>query len=105
MAKFYLTSGEVEFVVTAVDAEGAALWVINQFIGEAVSLEDETETSDYALIDYMESLDQFGEQIMVSQIGFGREEVGLLETEWMFMHWFQLSSALDQLLDQTDQSQ
>ena len=104
MSKFYLTSGNIEFVVTAVDSEGAALWMINQVIDQTFPPEqfDENDQPD-ELIDYTEALDVFDDQIMVSEIGFGRDEAGILDSEWLFMKWFQLSSALNNLLDQLEQ--
>ena len=39
---------------------------------------------------------------MVSEIGFGRDEAGVMDTEMLFMHWFQLSNALNNLLDRLD---
>ena len=104
MAKYYLTSGNIEFIVTAMDAEGAALWMINQIVDQVISPSDEFNASDSAseLIDYVEALDVFDDQILVSEIGFGRDDVGVLETEVLFMHWFQLSNALNHLLDRLD---
>ena len=104
MAKYYLTSGNIELVVSAMDAEGAALWMINQIVDQVVSPTEEFNASDSAseLIDYVEALDVFDDQILVSEIGFGRDEAGVLETEGLFMHWFQLSSALNNLLDRLD---
>ncbi len=104
MAKFYLTSGTVEFVVTAADAEGAALWMINQVIDQTVEPGEQFDENDQAseLIDYIEAADIFDDQVMVSEIGFGRDEAGVLETQWLFMKWFQLSNALNNLLDQLD---
>ena len=104
MAKFYLTSGNIEFVVTAVDAEGAARWMINQIVDELVPPTSEFNADDEPgeLIDYVEALDVFDDQIMVSEIGFNRDEAGVLETERLFMQWFQLSNALNRLLDRLD---
>ena len=104
MAKYYLTSGQIEYVVNAMDAEGAALWMINQIVDQVVSPAEEFNASESAseLIEYLEALDVFDDQIRVSEIGFGRDEVGVLETEVLFMHWFQLSNALNNLLDRLD---
>jgi hypothetical protein len=97
MAKYYLTSGNIEFVVTAMDSEGAALWMINQIVDQVIAPGehyDENETDS--------ELDVFDDQIMVSEIGFGRDEAGVMDTEMLFMHWFQLSNALNNLLDRLD---
>lgn len=118
MAKYYIQSGNVSFVVSAQDAEGAALWAMHQTIEKMVTVfEDEcegirisneqfgdegTEAADATDCIYepmLEGLAQFAETISCSEIGFGRDEVAALETDEVFLHWRQLMQAADYLFD------
>ena len=118
MAKYYIQSGNVSFVVGAHDVEGAALWAMHRTIEKMVeSYEDECEgirisqqefgddeSEDFDSIDefyepMLDGLAQFDETIKCSQIGFGRDDAAELETEQIFLHWRQLMSAADHLFD------
>ena len=124
MAKYYIQSGKVSFVVGANDAEGAALWAMHQTIEKMVAAyESEYEDlqlskeafgfdadeiieselminpADNILEPMLNGLAQFGETITCSQIGFGRDDQGVLETEEVFRHWRQLMQAADYLFD------
>ena len=110
MAKFYIQSGEVSFVVTAQDAEGAALWAMHRVIDSMIddSLESALAYEELGMdlppmLPYepvLDGLAEFGPQINVSECGFGYHEAGLLETENVFKQWRQLMSAAEQLFDQ-----
>ena len=114
MAKYYIESGEVSFVVTACDVEGAALWAMHRTIDEKVCDYEGTERSDNdgysrkiagvpAAVPYEAMLDglaAFDEEILISERGFGRDEAGCLETEAIFHQWRQLMMAVDRLHDQ-----
>ena len=119
MAKFYLHSGDVSFVVSACDVEGAALWAMHRVMDRKIcDYEDELlandidpfdlPVSDEHLIDVpqavpyeamLEGLAQFEETIMVSQRGFGHSDAGELDTEDIFHQWRQLMLAVDRLHD------
>jgi len=123
MAKYYIESGNVSFVVCANDAEGAALWAMHRTIDNKVCLyEDEAEVraqlvDDAMLFDdggpidedipgnvplepMLEGLSEFAETINVSQRGFGRDDEGSIDTEEVFRQWRQLMTAMDRLFDQ-----
>jgi len=123
MAKFYIQSGSVSFVVCANDAEGAALWAMHRSIDDKVcQYEDEEEVraqlvedamlfgeddspnedipSDVPLEPMLEGLSEFDETIKISQRGFGRDDEGVIETEEVFRQWRQLMTAMDRLFDQ-----
>lgn len=114
MAKYYIQSGEVSFVVTACDAEGAALWAMHRIIDEKIcdhEAEDRDPCDGYsrkiagvpAAVPYEAMLDglaAFDEEILISERGFGRDEAGCLETESIFHQWRQLMLAVDRLHDQ-----
>lgn len=119
MAKYYIQSGKVSFVVGACDVEGAALWTMHRIMDEKVcDFEDnllandidpfDLPISDAGLEEFpqaipydamLDGLAEFGEKIMVSQIGFGRDDAGELETEQIFHQWRQLMKAVDRLHD------
>lgn len=119
MAKYYIQSGNVSFVVCANDAEGAALWAMHRVIDEKICdyeeqqlLEDifAEDSSDEEPIDgcpqaipyepMLEGLAEFAEKICISEIGSGRDEAGSLDTEEIFRQWRQLMVAVDRLFDQ-----
>ena len=118
MAKYYIQSGNVSFVVAAHDVEGAALWAMHRTIEKmVVAFEDECEglrisheefgdadsepldSDDDFYLPMLDGLAEFDETIKCSQIGFGREDAGTLETEKVFLHWRQLMQAADYLFD------
>ncbi len=118
MAKYYIQSNNVSFVVCANDAEGAALWAMHRVIDEKICDYEEQKLLDMWFeedveeepIDdvpqavpfeaMLEGLAEFGEEIKISEIGIGRDEAGLLETEEIFGQWRQLMVAVDRLFDQ-----
>ena len=123
MAKFYIESGNVSFVVCANDAEGAALWAMHRMIDDKVcQYEDEADVRAQLVEDAMlfeeaddsdngvpgnvplepmlEGLSEFDETIKISQRGFGRDDEGCIETEEIFRQWRQLMTAMDRLFDQ-----
>lgn len=99
MAKFYIQSRNVSFVVSAHDAEGAALWAMHQIIESKVDESNiECEASIY--LPMLDGLAEFDETILCSEIGLGRDEAGVLDTDTIFRHWRQLMKAADSLFDQ-----
>ena len=118
MAKFYVQSNQVSFVVCSADAEGAALWAMHRVIDEAIcdyeeqrlldqwfedSFDDEPIDGVPEAVPYEAMLDGlacFAETIKVSEIGYGRDEAGLIRTEEIFGQWRQLMQAVDRLCDQ-----
>lgn len=119
MAKYYIQSGNVSYVVGASDVEGAALWVMHRIMDDKIcDYEDELlannidpfdlPVSDEHLLEVpqavpyeamLDGLAQFEETILVSQRGFGRADAGELETEAIFHQWRQLMQAVDRLHD------
>ncbi len=121
MAKFYIQSGKVSFIVCASDTEGAALWVMHRIMDRKIC-EFEQAQADWAdqssgdcdaiedpsidvpqAIPYdamLDGLAEFGESISLSERGFGRNEAGELKTEDIFHQWRQLMLAVDRLHDE-----
>ena len=122
MPKYYIESGNVSFVVCANDAEGAALWAMHRTIDDKIcEYEDELSLRSHLMEDaaayeepidgvpdnvpfepMLEGLAEFDEKIFVSEIGFGRDDSGCLETDEVFNQWRQLMAAVDRLFDKRD---
>lgn len=105
MAKYYIQSGEINVVVSAGDAEAAALFVLNQTINSLL----EIENVDERLIDnsnmefVIQCLELLDNEFLVSEIGFGRNEVATFDTELMFKRWCELMTAMNELMDRIDE--
>lgn len=115
MAKYYIESGNVSFVVSACDAEGAALWAMHRIIDGKIN-DWENGSNDSVLDDgyrrqidgvpaavpyeaMLDGLAEFDSEIRLSERGFGYDEAGCLETESIFHTWRQLMMAVDRLHD------
>ena len=127
MAKYYIQSGDVSFIVCACDIEGAALWVMHRIMDEKICDFEEAKsqwhdlmpgedpqhedlpTADHQMMDLpqaipydamLEGLIEFDETIRLSERGFGHCEAGELQTEDIFHQWRQLMLAVDRLYDE-----
>lgn len=106
MAKYYIQSGDVQFVVNAADAEGGALWVLNQTINRLLPSEtiEDLNVNQRTMRKVVQCLEVLGNEFHVSEIGFGRSDIAILDTEILFKRWYELICAMNHLLDQLDQS-
>jgi hypothetical protein len=122
MPKYYIQSGNVSFVVCANDPQGAALWTMHRTIDDKIcEYEDELSLRSHLIQDaaeyeepidgvpenvpfepMLEGLAEFDEMIYISELGFGREDSGCLETDEVFTQWRQLMAAVDRLFDKRD---
>ena len=104
MAKYYIQSGEVQVVVSAVDAEGAALFVLNQTINKLlpVNAQDTRDIDDNTMRFAIQCLEVLGDEFKISEIGFGHGEVAIFDTELLFKRWCELVCAMNQLMDRLD---
>ena len=122
MPKYYIESGNVSFVVCANDAEGAALWAMHRTIDDKIcEYEDELSLRSHLAEDaaayeepidgvpenvpfepMLEGLAEFYEKIFVSELGFGRDDSGCLDTDEVFTQWRQLMAAVNRLFDKRD---
>ena len=104
MNKFYVQSGFAAWTVQSADAEGAALWLLNQALqsflpagsGEEVASPSQREEAVAGLLEGLARLDR---TIVVSQIGMGRCEAGCFDTGDLFHTWQQLSRSVSSLLE------
>ncbi|MCH2177441.1 MAG: hypothetical protein MK106_01435 [Mariniblastus sp.] len=102
MTKYYIQSGNASWTVQAKDAEGAALWLLNQTIQPYLPLTKPGESSsedEDRLFGILEGLAQLAPEIQVSQIGPGHTDAGRFDTGEIFNTWRRLSSSLDRLFD------
>ncbi len=105
MPKFYVRSGEVSLIVTAMDAEGAALWAIHQHSRLPESVEgipdgpEELPAWDDLLPDFAAELPELGTTIRVSERGAGRADAGRFATDAAMAKYGQLLVAVERLLE------
>ena len=82
MAKFYITCGNFEFLTTAEDARSAALWSVHQFLSNRIELES-VEWTDPETIDrddIIEAMLELRDEILISEVGFHRDDIGRIDT-------------------------
>lgn len=95
MAKFYVESGNVRIVVHADDAQKAAIWAVHRTMQQVLPpMEDNLVTEE---IDVLEPPRVLGDEIFVSERGFGRRDALELETFEILKRWNQLMAALAEL--------
>lgn len=99
MPKFYVQCGLSQQLVQAEDARGAALWTVHQVIDEAVDLDsiDWTDADEIENLDLIRVMLALPDQILVSEIGFGRCEAGIFDMPDIMTEWNQLIIAVSQL--------
>lgn len=99
MAKFYVNSGSFQQIVTAKDAYSAALWAMHLVMEQVIPVDDIDWANDpeSAGLDYMDGMSQLGDDINVSEIGFGRREAGCYETADTIAQWNGLIIALSKI--------
>jgi hypothetical protein len=99
MAKFYVQSGLVSYLITANDARSAALWAMHLVMEDVVPVEevnwlDEADQPEHGFAD---GLMKLGDEICVSEVGFGRDEAGRFDTADALAEWNQLIIAMTRL--------
>ena len=99
MAKYYVTSGYCQFVTTATDPRGAALWAVHQFLDKRIGL-DAVDWNAEATIDrdeVVECMLRLADTIAVSEIGFCRDDAAVLDTVDVLTEWNQLVLAIQRM--------
>lgn len=99
MAKFYVQSGLVAHIVTANDAFSAALWAMHLVMEDVVPVAevDWLDEADQPEHGFADGLLKLGEEILVSEVGWGRDEAGRFDTADTLAEWNQLVIALTRL--------
>lgn len=75
------------------------MWVLHRTV-EAVVDHYDLDEDELVVGPSLIGLARFGPEIHCSEIGFGRSEAGVLDTDRMFRTWRQLMLAADRLFDQ-----
>lgn len=93
MPKFYVQSGNVEFVTMANHARGAAIWAVHRSLSQSLPFLCD-EPGDVLKLD---ALTRLGDTIRVSEQGFDRDDAAQFDTLDIVTEWNQLLVALDRL--------
>ena len=100
MPKFYVQTGSLSKIVVAEDAKGAALATIHNVLSDAID-KDQRISTTLEIVDQDEVADiceQFNDQVLVSEIGFGRSEAGLFSVDEIIQHWHRLMIAIENMI-------
>jgi|688.fasta_scaffold00106_8 hypothetical protein len=101
MAKYYVQSGNFRSLVSADDAEKAALWIVHKVIQQVLPVDDDLELDPtqkgQAVIAH--GIMVLGNQIVVSEQGYCGDDSQFFDTFDLLTHWHQLMLALDRLAE------
>jgi hypothetical protein len=95
MAKFYVESGNVRLVVHADDAQKAAIWTVHRTMQQVLPPMEEDLVEEP--VDVLEPPRVLGDEMFISERGFGRRDALTLETFEVVKKWNQLMAALAEL--------
>lgn len=93
MPKFYVQSGNVELVTTAIHSRGAAIWGVHRTLSHSLPFLCDETTDVLALND----VTRLGDTIRVSERGFDRDDAVDFDTLEIVSEWNQLLVAIDRL--------
>jgi hypothetical protein len=100
MPKFYVQSGDVELVTTAIHARGAAIWGVHRTLSQSLPFLCD-ETTDVLVLD---GLTRLGDTIRVSEQGFDRPDAAEFDTLDIVSEWNQLLVAIDRIHERLENS-
>lgn len=102
MAKFYVQCGMSQQLIQAEDARGAALWAVHQIVDRSIDLDsiDWTDANEIDNLDLIRVMLALPDQVLVSEIGFGRCESGAFDTPDIMTEWNQLIIAVTRIQQQ-----
>jgi hypothetical protein len=101
MAKFYVQSGSFRGIVDSYDAECAAVWAIHRVMAcdspspRSRDTQLNPESSEIGLF-------RLGDEIGISERGFGRRDRDRVATSHAFLKWVQLMHSIDALKERLD---
>lgn len=101
MPKFYVQSGNVELVTTAIHSRGAAIWGVHRTLSHSLPFLCD-ETTDVLALD---DLTRLGDTIRVSEQGFDRADAVEFDTLDIVGEWNQLLVAIDRIHERLDNSE
>lgn len=99
MSKFYIQSGNFRTVVSADDAEKAALWVVHRTMQQVMPVfdDDQPKSAKLGRSSKTDKIMILGAKILVSEVGFESNQFVQLDTLEVQCHWQQLVMALAKL--------
>ncbi|WP_153557800.1 hypothetical protein [Roseimaritima sediminicola] len=101
MPKYYIQSGTVRTVVSAEDAQRAALWAVHKAMQQVIPTYDDALATPEAKAAQAGKGEVFilDATIRLSEQGFDRDDCDTLPTFQVVTEWNQLMVALDRLQD------
>ena len=101
MAKFYVECDQFRYVVSAADGEGAALWFVEKVMSESFGVKSVNGIHPDFLSGVLSLIaDEMGDEILISEVGFGRSEVAIADAKVLLNHWLQLANSMFHLINQ-----
>ena len=99
MAKYYVESGTMQIVTDADDAQGAALWAMHRCMEQVMPVCEDDPQTPQQKCERIEQrgADVLGAKILISEKGFGRDDVAEFDTAEVFAEWNQLVAAMTRL--------
>lgn len=99
MAKYYITCGKYQYLTTADDQRSAALWAVHQFLSSRIEIDTVNWTDPQTIDrhDIIEAMLELSEKISISEIGFDRDDAGVIDSADILTEWNQLVIALKRL--------
>ena len=101
MPKYYVQSGNVEVVTSALRSRGAAIWAVHRTLSQSLPFLCE-ETSDVLALD---GVTRLGDTISVSEQGFDRPDAVIFDTFDIVHEWNQLLVAIDRIQDRLESAE
>lgn len=100
VSKFYTQSGQLSWVLTAVDVEVAALR-FSQLAFQESLLGQQAISAKISMIDeniFQQQLQLLGDKILISQQGFSGPQIGVFDTTAVVQRWRLQIQSLEKLL-------
>jgi hypothetical protein len=101
MPKFYVQSGNVELVTTAIHSRGAAIWGVHRTLSQSLPFLCDQAT-DFSSLD---GLTRLGDTIRVSEQGFDRPDAAEFDTLDIVSEWNRLLVAIDRLHERLESAE
>jgi hypothetical protein len=101
MPKFYVQSGDVELVTTAIHSRGAAIWGVHRTLSQSLPFLCD-EATDFSALD---GLTRLGATIRVSEQGFDRDDAVEFDTLDIVCEWNRLLVAIDRLHERLESAE
>lgn len=99
MSKYYATCGSHSLVVTAPNAEQAAMRLLDEVLGSHIWIYDDSSLNEQQRRDHLvlEALLHLAPEVAVSEIGIHRNEAGEFGVPHLLEDWHRLMTAVSRL--------